>query len=195
MIQSACERTTPCSSGPDHPRGCFRHTVTLKGRVAGLLLLLLCAAGCAAGVSPRTAAFQEQEYAPYAGTGTASITGQVSLKTEEGYVTTGGGCKEVYLEPVTTYSSEWFHRQVLQNEPLADPDPRTIPYRRITQASTAGHFTFEQLQPGSYYLACRMVWDRWVMLGTRPTMFEEVNWVHGRITLNPGEHGRIVLTH
>jgi hypothetical protein len=177
-----------------HRNGDVRRTWSASLAPA-LALLALGLGNCAPAAHPRLAAFHEQEYAPYASTGDASISGQVSLMTKDGYVTSGGGCKEVLLDPVTSYSSEWVEREVTKNEQLVAPDPRSLLYRRRAQADGTGHFSFEQLPPGSYYLACLTTWDRWVMLGTQPTMFEEVTWVHGRITLAPGEHGRIVLTH
>ncbi len=162
----------------------------------GLLFsLLLLLGACASTPLPRQAAFSQTEYAPYDQRGDASISGLVSLRSDEDNVTSGGGCKEVVLEPVTSYSTEWFDHEIMKNERLAPPDPRALTYRRTTQMDSAGHFHFEQLPAGSYYLACLMRWDRWIMQGTQPIMFEEAAWVHGRLTLKPGEHGRVVLTH
>lgn len=164
-------------------------------RVLGLLLLVAVGfQSCATAPAPRTATFQESEYRPYAGTGDASVSGQVSMRTGDGQVTSGGGCKEVLLEPVTSYSTEWFEREVMKNEVLGTPDPRALSFRRTTQTDAGGAFRFEQLPAGSYYVACLMRWDRWIMQGTRPVMFEEAAWVHGRVTLKTGEHGRVVLT-
>ena len=162
---------------------------------AALVLLPFSLAACASAPASRTATFQEAEYHAYAGAGDASVSGQVSMRTEERYVTSGGGCKEVLLEPVTSYTTEWFEREVIKNEPLGAPDPRALTYRRTTQTDGTGHFHFERLPAGSYYFACLMQWDRWIMQGTRPVMFEEAVWVHGRLTLRPGEHGRVVLSH
>jgi hypothetical protein len=162
--------------------------------LALLLLLSVILQACTALPAPRTAAFQEAEYQPYAGAGEGSVSGQVSMRTGENYVTSGGGCKEVLLEPVTSYSTEWFEREVMKNEPLGAPDPRTLTYRRTTQTDGTGYFHFERLPPGSYYVACLVRWDRWIMQGTRPVMFEEATWVHGRLTLKAGEHGRVVLS-
>ena len=163
-----------------------------RGALFPLLLLL---GACAVGPLPRQAAFIQTEYAPYDQRGDASISGLVSLRSNEGNVTSGGACKEVLLEPVTSYSTEWFDHEVIKNERLAPPDPRALTYRQTTQMDSAGHFHFEQLPAGSYYLACLMQWDRWIMQGTRPIMFEEVAWVHSRLSLRAGEHGRVVLTH
>jgi hypothetical protein len=163
--------------------------------VGSLFPLLLLLGACAGSPQPRLAAFSQTEYAPYDRPGDASISGSASLRSDEGNVTSGGGCKEVVLEPVTSYSTEWFDHEVMKNERLGPPDPRALTYRRTTQMDSTGHFHFEQLPAGSFYLACLMRWDRWIMQGTRPIMFEEAAWVHGRLTLRPGEHGRVVLTH
>jgi uncharacterized protein YodC (DUF2158 family) len=162
--------------------------------LAFLLLLPLVFQACATLPAPRTATFQESEYQPYAGTGEASVSGQVSMKAGGGQVTSGGGCKEVLLEPVTSYSTEWFEREIVKHEALGTPDPRALSFRRTAQTDATGSFRFEKLPAGSYYVACLMQWDRWIMQGTRPVMFEEDVWVHGRLTLRPGEHGRIVLS-
>jgi len=164
------------------PRSCAR------------LFLALALVSCAAQPIQRQATFEPHEYAPYEKTGTSTISGQVSLKTQDGAVTSGGGCKEVYLEPVTAYSTEWYEREVKKNETLTAPDPRARTYRKVTATDGVGFFRFENLPLGSYYVACRMQFDRWIMTGTRPTMFEETVWVHARVDLEDGQHGRVTLS-
>jgi hypothetical protein len=159
-----------------------------------VLLLAVILQACATAPAPRAAAFQESEYQPYTGPGQASVSGQVSMRTGDGHVTSGGGCKEVLLEPVTSYSTEWFEREVMKNEVLGTPDPRALSFRRTTPTDAGGSFHFDQLPAGSYYVACLMRWDRWIMQGARPVMFEEAAWVHARLTLKAGERARVVLT-
>ena len=65
---------------------------------------------------PRTAVFNEDEYATYAGDGTATITGQAFVKTRGGDVKFGAGNK-VFLNPVTTYSTEWYQKYVIGGIP------------------------------------------------------------------------------
>jgi hypothetical protein len=154
--------------------------------------VLLAVASCAYGPAARQASFDPGEYAAYDGRGTASIAGQVTFASPDA-VTSGSGCREVVLEPVTTYSSEWFEREVLKNESLSSPDSRALTYRRSAQPDSAGFFRFERLPAGSYFLACRVQFDRWIMTGMRPTMFEETAWVHARVTVGPGEQGQVVL--
>ena len=159
------------------------------------LLMAATLLSCAMPPAPRTASFDPHEYAPYGKAGTASVTGQVFLSPGEGGVTSGAGCKQVFLEPVTTYSTEWVEREVIENRQLAAPDPRVVTYRRTTQTDGAGFFRFENLPAGAYYAACRMQFDRWIMTGNRPTMFEELVWVHARVDLAAGQHGKVVLAH
>jgi hypothetical protein len=172
-----------------HGNGRFLHYLSFG------LLLAAALTSCTSAPLPRSASFNPSEYAPFEGKGDAVISGQVSHKTEDGFVTSGGGCREVMLEPATSYSAEWYEREILKNQHLAPSDPRALTYRRTVPTDSNGFFQFDHVHEGSYYLACLMHWDRWVMLGTRPTMFEEEAWVHGQITVKPGEHGRVVLSH
>ena len=86
------------------------------------LCLLLCTIGCATIPKPRTVEFIESEYDPYAGSGTGTIAGQAFFRTRGGDVKFGAGC-EVHLNPVTSYSTEWFERYVKNYETLQEPDP------------------------------------------------------------------------
>jgi hypothetical protein len=158
-------------------------------RAAVLLVVVSCAHGPAA----RQASFDPGEYAAYAGPGTASVEGQVSFATPDAVKSGRSGCREVWLDPVTTYSSEWFEREILNNESLSNADSRALTYRRTVQPDGTGFFRFERLPAGSYFIACRVQFDRWIMTGMRPTMFEETAWVHARVTVGPGEQGHVVL--
>ena len=160
-----------------------------------VLMAALLTVACSTPPSPRQASFDPQEYAPYAKAGHGTITGQVSLKNVDGAVTSGGGCKEVFLEPVTSYSSEWIERAVMRNETLSAPDSRAITYRRTTSTDGLGNFRFDKLPAGSYYVSCMMQYDRWIMTGQRPTMFLENVWIHSRVDLDHGEHGKVFLAH
>lgn len=123
-------------------------------------LPLLC--GCATtGVTnvpaPRNAMYVESEYAPYREPGTAVITGQAFAKTRGGEVKFGAG-NTVVMNPVTSYSDEWWARAVRVGEHLEDPDPRIISFSSQATADGEGRFKFERLPAGDYYIAC---WIRW----------------------------------
>lgn len=151
-------------------------------RLAFAVLLVALLSGC---IYPRLATFDESEYAPYAKPGTGSISGQAFLKTRGGDVKYGAG-NEVVLNPVTTYSTEWFQQAVLQNRRLKPADARTDNYHWVTIADGQGNFRFDNLPAGEYFVACGIAWQ----VGASATG----DWVHARVTLREGEHvERVIL--
>lgn len=120
------------------------------------LLSLAGVAACASSPSPATPAprraeFIEAEYQPYLKPGNGVVAGQVLLHTLAGEVRYGAG-REVYLNPVTTYSSEWWNESVVGGRELADGDARARQYERLEIADRQGRFTFSGLPAGEYYL-------------------------------------------
>lgn len=145
---------------------------------------------CAPIPQPRLIPFNEAEYTPYAQPGTATITGEAFLKTRGGDVKKGAGNK-VYLNPVTSYSTEWYQRGVLGGQLLEPADERARPFFRETLADSDGRFEFQNLPAGEYYLACPIVWE--VPIGYGNTM-PTGGWAHARIKVGPGERVRAILT-
>lgn len=122
-------------------------------------LLIVTLAGCAGSVQPqaRHTAFDASEYAGYGGSGNATITGQAFAKTKGGDVKYAAG-NTIVLNPVTTYSTEWWDRWVVRGEALEDGDPRAKPYARTTNADGEGRFKFANVPPGSYYVMTSIHW-------------------------------------
>lgn len=125
--------------------------------VASTCVLLL--GGCATMQQqrPREIAFDPAEYSRYAGTGPGVIEGQAFLVTAGGDVKVGAG-REVILNPVTKYSTEWFTRGVIGGEHLVPADP-AVPKARTTIADGEGRFKFTGLPLGDYYVACYIDWQ------------------------------------
>ncbi len=122
------------------------------------LMPLLALAGVAACAShspptpaPRKAEFIEAEYQPYLNPGNGVVAGQVLLHTLAGEVRYGAG-REVYLNPVTSYSSEWWTQSVVGGRELEDGDARARRYERLEIADRQGKFAFSDLPSGEYYL-------------------------------------------
>ena len=102
-------------------------------------------------LAERKATFVEAEYAPYAGTGKAVIEGQACFELADG----NKKCFEdanVFINPVTTYSDEWYNRGWAGKEFLEKADARALPYNKMIKTGKDGYFKFEGLQPGSYYV-------------------------------------------
>lgn len=150
--------------------------------------------GCALpSPQPRRAVFDETEYAPYAGEGSCAIEGQAFLKTRAGDVKYGAG-NDVWLNPVTTYSREWFERNVIGHEALEPADPRVERYARKTVADGEGRFRFEKLPPGEYYIACWIVWE-YVEAGMNTAFLMPTGGAaHTQVKVREGETVKVVVT-
>jgi hypothetical protein len=136
--------------------------VIMKSKVLVLLVVLsLVLIGCAgrkASVYQRQTVFIEEEYGPYTEAGTGSIVGQVFVETEDGETKYGSG-STIYLNPVTTYSTEWFNIGILQGKELSEADVRVWAYHEEAVADRMGNFRFTNLAPGEYYLATAVNWE------------------------------------
>jgi hypothetical protein len=127
-----------------------------------VLGLCLTSAGCMRPVPiqvvPRRAPFIPAEYEPYGRPGTATIVGQAFLKTRGGDVKYCAG-EPVSLNPVTTYSREWWNVVVLGRREIEPGDPRAQGFHRTTIADAEGRFRFPALPAGEYYVACHVAWE------------------------------------
>lgn len=114
------------------------------------------------------------------------IEGQAFLVTKSGEVKYGAG-KLVYLNPVTTYSTEWHTHQVIGHKDAGPNDSRTRPYHREMVADATGRFRFEGLPPGDYYLACPIIWhiDMYSTSG---------GWAHAQVKVEDGKVTHAVVT-
>lgn len=123
-----------------------------------ILMTTALLAGCAAQqIQKRTVAFHAAEFAPFQGSGTATIKGQAFLKTRAGDIKLGAG-NTVYLMPATPYTDEWFQKSVVGNALLEQP-VNLDRYQRKTVADAGGNFEFADLPPGKYYVTCFIGWE------------------------------------
>jgi len=154
-----------------------------------LIFLIVCFVwtSCASSLIERQAQFVESEYVPYAGEGTATICGQAFTKTRRGEFKYGAG-NEAYLNPVTSYSTEWYTVGVIGGRSLNKADRRVLAYNRTTRADGEGRFCFENLPSGDYYLACPVVWRN----GPNSTLTGGM--AYAQVTVKDGETVNAVLT-
>lgn len=129
----------------------------LFARVIAASLLAAAAAACARAAGPalREAPFVETEYTQYAYAGTGSITGQVVLRTEGGQTRPAAGSL-VSLNPVTSYSTEWWNRTVVGGLNLRSADEREQKYLRTAVADEEGRFAFSELPRGEYFVVAAL---------------------------------------
>lgn len=103
---------------------------------------------------PRTAKFIDSEYAPYAQKGDAQIEGNICASFAKGVP-----CPQnvsVFVNPVTTYSTEWWNKHWTGRTALDKGDPRAMKYNVRVNAEKDGDFEFDDLAAGSYYVGADM---------------------------------------
>lgn len=120
-------------------------------------LLLLSAVLILAGCATQRIPFNESEYAAIPKTGDKIVTGKIFLTDQMEQTQVGSG-SEISLEPVTSYSNQWFEVSYQNNRSLAAPDQRYAQYVLKTRADKEGNFTFEKVAPGEYYLSGLIKW-------------------------------------
>lgn len=155
-----------------------------------LCMLIALLGGCALNKPvERTSTFNETEYAPYAGTGTSSITGQAFAKTVGGDVKFAAG-NSISLNPVTVYSTEFYNTLVIQQKAITAPDTRAAQYNRTTIADGNGNFEFHKLPAGEYYVTTILTWSAPGMNGPVPTGAA----LGAKVSVGPGETAKVIVT-
>ena len=156
-------------------------------RLPILLITCLVSTSCAGALVERQAQFVESEYAPYAGKGTARICGVAYIKTQRGEFKYGAG-NETYLNPVTSYSTEWYRVEVIGGRSLNKADRRALAYNQATRADSEGRFCFENIPSGDYYLTCPVEW----VYGANSAI--KGGMAYAQVTVKDGETVNAVLT-
>jgi hypothetical protein len=155
------------------------------------VLCLLCfGQGC---VAERKATFDEKQLTPYAGKGTGTVTGQAFLKTVGGDVKYGAGNK-VLLVPAIDWTREAYERGIVHGETLSPAPPAVThkleEYSHTTVADGSGNFEFHELPPGSYFVACKIVWQ----VGGGIYASQTGGVAHGEVEVKAGETAKVIVT-
>ncbi|MBP5160498.1 MAG: hypothetical protein ILP11_00370 [Alphaproteobacteria bacterium] len=105
--------------------------------------------------APRKAKFVAEEYAPYQKKGEAIIAGKVCLTLEDNTEKCFPNSR-VIINPVTSYSQEWYTRGWAGTEYLEEADPRVTPTNLIQITDEKGAFAFKNLPAGAYYVGAEV---------------------------------------
>ncbi len=95
--------------------------------------------------------FPEAEYSSLARTGTGRVVGSIYLTTPSGHKIYGKQTR-LYLNPVTSYSTQWFEKSYLGGAKMSKVDSRLFNYLKFTTSDNNGKFEFLNVPSGSYYL-------------------------------------------
>jgi len=128
-----------------------------------LLLLFCCLSACVTTTTPRPEPtsrmpFPEEEYLILPKSGKVTVTGQAFLKTRGGDVKMAAG-NEILLEPVTSYSKEWYEKYALTWGRISPPDERLWKYVRKQIADGSGRFSFKNVPAGEYFISTEVTWE------------------------------------
>jgi hypothetical protein len=152
-------------------------------------LMLLTLNGCATKYN-MIAKFDAQEFAPFAGSGSSSISGQAFLRTRGGEVRYGAG-RTVTLIPKTNYSSELWNAS-LKGFTIDYVEPEYIKYQKRTIADGSGNFEFTNLPAGEYFIECPIFWE--VPTGPYGTMETTGSVLKYNLNLPKGEKLKLIMT-
>ncbi len=95
--------------------------------------------------------FPEAEYSSLARSGKGRVTGSIYLITPSGNRVYGKQTR-LYLNPVTSYSTQWFNKSYLGGAKMSKVDSRLFNYLKFTTSDNSGKFEFLNVPSGSYYL-------------------------------------------
>lgn len=134
-------------------------------------------------------AFNDQEFAPYAQTGDARITGEAYARLPGGELVLAAG-SEVVLIPNTTYTRELLGpARSGQYSGVANLDPRYFRYRRTATADANGHFRFAPVPAGSYIVQVGIRVPRVGQPGSADMIF-----LHELVTVAGGAGATVLVT-
>lgn len=102
----------------------------------------------------RQVAFPADEYAALAKTGTAAISGRLTLPLASGVLV--GADEVISVAPVTTYSAEAAER-ALAGRAVTRADPRAREYTHTTRSNDDGYFVLRNLPSGTFFVSGSLV--------------------------------------
>jgi len=95
--------------------------------------------------------FPVEEYSRLARSGRATVKGTLWVTNANGERILGKQTR-LYLNPVTSYSRQWYQESYLGGRKMDKADPRLFNYLRFTTSDSNGRFAFYGVPPGRYYV-------------------------------------------
>jgi hypothetical protein len=95
--------------------------------------------------------FPIEEYKGLSTVGNGTVKGSIYLKNAYDKRVIGSNTR-LYLNPVTSYSKQWYHESYLGGHKMEKADNRLFNYLRFTSANSQGQYSFYGVPEGRYYL-------------------------------------------
>ncbi|HEO98376.1 MAG: carboxypeptidase regulatory-like domain-containing protein [Campylobacterales bacterium] len=96
--------------------------------------------------------FPVNEYNAFATSGQGTIKGKIYLTSSYTGTRVLGGGTRLYLNPMTSYSNQWYEVSYIGGKKMQKADARLFNYLRFTAAESDGSFAFYGVPSGKYYL-------------------------------------------
>lgn len=135
--------------------------------------------------------FPVAEYKKLPREGTTTVKGQVFMKTRGGDVKVGAG-NEVKLNPVTSYSLQWYNVSYKQGKPLSKWDPRYESYFFTTTVDAQGNFELRNIPAGEYFLVGSVSWE--APVGYGGALVLQGGHIAKRIKVKDGKTYKVILS-
>ena len=100
--------------------------------------------------------FPVDEYKRIRKVGRSTVTGKVFLANSYTSTNVMGKKVKLYLNPVTSYSEQWYQESYLSGYKMSKSDPRLYNYLKFTMSNGEGKFNFFGVPSGQYYLVGTM---------------------------------------
>jgi len=95
--------------------------------------------------------FPAEEYNALPRTGKGTVKGRIYVENYEGNKIPGAKTR-LYLNPVTSYSRQWYEQSYIDGNKMGKADSRLFNYLRFTASDEEGNFAFYGVPSGRYYL-------------------------------------------
>lgn len=95
--------------------------------------------------------FPVSEYSRLSRVGRGTIKGSIYIRDLYARKVVGESTR-LYLNPITSYSQQWYEESYLGGAKMEEADPRLFNYLQFTASDRNGKFAFYGVPSGSYYL-------------------------------------------
>ena len=100
--------------------------------------------------------FPVEEYKHIRKIGRSTVSGTIYLENSYTSNKVMGKKVKLYLNPVTSYSQQWYQESYLGGYKLSKSDPKLYNYLKFTMSNANGKFNFFGVPTGQYYLVGTM---------------------------------------
>lgn len=96
--------------------------------------------------------FPVEEYRYVKKRGRSTVSGTIFLENSDTFEKIRGKKIKLWLNPVTSYSRQWYEESYLNGYKLSKTDKRLYNYLKFTYSNNSGEFNFFGVPAGDYYL-------------------------------------------